>query len=748
MTLPHLLPDQKPYRLILFFLLLMGMLQGQAPATPLKPTDTSWHISALEASYDPVQNLYIAKGEVILTGDITRLQADHVAYNTLTQNARATGHVKLMSGKDTIHCDAMDLNLKTETGTIMNGIIFVEENNFYISGDHIEKTGKDTYTANNASLTSCTGENPDWKITGRDIHVTIEGYGMVKHATLWAGNLPALYTPFMAFPVKNKRQTGLLSPSVTSSHRKGFQYEQSLFLALGRSTDATLNVDYMSDRGIKLGAEYRYLKDNNNKGTLFFDYLNDDKIDDGTDATSDYAYGSTTQRTNQDRYWFRMKNDLEISPLWKARLDVDYVSDEDYLHEFKKGNTGLTATDKAFKSTFGRDLDEYDDTTRKNQLNIKRAWSRYNLNMDVLWYDNVTARQNDTNDTTLQSLPAINFSAMRQKLGQSPLYFELDSSYTYFFRQETTESLLNGQRMDVSPKLYLPFHLGGLQLEPSLGVRQTTWYTDDAADIDDTQNGYSHRELFDINLELSTVLTRIFSLNNALDQKVKHEVTPALTYTFIPHVDQADIPYFDDDDRIDKQSTLTWQLSQRLTSKQRVSAPALSNTPNYTYRELAWMKISQDYHFSGKDEDTEKCFSNLMVDLEISPVPNVYLDTDMEWSPYGTGFYTHNSAILLKDNKQNHIYVQYRYSQDDTDDDDDDETESIYTSVNLGLTPRLRTFLTYEENLHEDKIVETTVGVELNRSCWSIKVSYSNSSDDQSIGFLINLKGLGEFGKE
>ncbi len=752
MTLPDLPSDKKPYRLILFFFMLLGMLLGQAQATPLKPAATSWHISALEATYDPVQNLYIAKGEVILTGDTARLQADHVAYNSVTQDARATGHVKLISGKDTIHCDAMDLNLETETGTIMNGIIFVEENNFYISGDHIEKTGKATYTADKASLTSCAGEDPDWKITGRDIHVTIEGYGVVKHATLWAGNLPALYTPFMAFPVKNKRQTGLLSPSVTSSNRKGFEYEQPLFLALGRSTDATLNVDYMSDRGIKYGAEYRYLKDNTNKGTLFFDYLKDDKIDDGTNATNDYAYNSTTQRTNQDRYWFRMKNDREIFPLWKARLDVDYVSDEDYLHEFKKGYTGLTATENAFESTFGRDLDAYDDTTRKNQLNITRAWSRCNLNMDVLWYDNVTARQNDTDDTTLQSLPAINFGAMRQKLGQSPLYFDLDSSYTYFFRQETTDSLISGQRMDVYPKIYLPFHLGGLQMEPSLGVRQTTWYTDDATDMDDTQNGYNHRELFDINLDLSTVLTRIFPLNNALNQKIKHEVTPALKYTFIPHVDQTDIPYFDEDDLIDNKNTLTWQLSQRVTSKQRVSSPASSNTPNTTYRELAWLKISQDYHFSGEDEDTEKSFSNIMVDLELSPLPHVYLDTDMEWSPYGTGLFSHNSAITLKDDKQNRIYLQYRYSQDDTDDDDNnnadenDETESIYTSVNLGLTPRLRAFLAYERDLYQDEAIETSTGLELDRSCWSMKVSYTNSFNDQSIGFLINLKGLGEFG--
>ncbi|GAB6142686.1 LPS-assembly protein LptD [Desulfocicer niacini] len=739
----------KQFGIMLVFILVMATVCRAAPAS-LATGKTSWHLSARTATYDQEQHLYVATGEVILSSDTVRLDADHVTYNYLTRDARATGHVKLISGKDTINCDAMDLNLETQTGTIMNGVVFVEENHFYISGNRIEKTGPASYKADRASLTSCAGDHPDWKITGRDISVTIEGYGTAKHATLWAGNIPALYTPIMAFPVKNQRQTGLLSPRITSSDRKGMEYDQSMFVALSRSTDATLNMNYMSYRGIKLGAEYRYIQDNSNKGTLFLDYLKDNKIDDGTDTTSDYAYAGTSQRTNADRYWLRMKNDREIFPLWKARLDLDYVSDEDYLHEFKKGNTGLTATQNAFKSTFGRELDDYDDTTRINQLNIKRAWSNYNLNMDALWYDNVTARQNDTDDSTLQSLPAITFSGMRQNLGNSPLYFELNSGYTHFFRQNTTDTLLNGQRMDLYPKIYLPFRLGGVQLEPSLGLRQTLWYTDDAKGRDDIQNGYSHREIFDINMDISTVFTRIFSLDTPTDRKIKHEVTPALNYTFIPQVDQTDIPWFDDTDLIEEQNTLTWQLTQRLTSRQQMKKSenqSGKNSPGHSYRELGWLKISQDYHLSGEDEDTDKPFSDIMLDLELSPIPHLFLDTDLEWSPYSTGISSHNSAITITDFRQDRISVQYRYSQAD-EENDVDETESIYTSINFKLNPGLRAFLEYEKNLYEDETIEATTGIEFNRTCWSMQVSYTDTTDDQSIGFLINLKGLGEFGTQ
>ncbi|MGW8249112.1 MAG: hypothetical protein ACWGO1_00590, partial [Anaerolineales bacterium] len=42
--------------------------------------------------------------------------------------------------------------------------------------------------------------------------------------------------------------------------------------------------------------------------------------------------------------------------------------------------------------TFGRDLDDYDDTTRINRINISKNWAHYNLNAELRWYDNIIAR--------------------------------------------------------------------------------------------------------------------------------------------------------------------------------------------------------------------------------------------------------------------------------------------------------------------------------------------------------------------
>ncbi|MCP4024464.1 MAG: LPS-assembly protein LptD, partial [Desulfobacteraceae bacterium] len=471
-----------------FFIILIGPLTlSSATASDYKledPKKVSYHISALKVSYDNVKNLYIAEGDVVITGGKSRLEADYVEFSNQTKDAKAKGNVLLISGGDSIACRAMEINLATQIGTIHHGAIYIQKNNFYIHGDNIRKTGKFTYTVDEGSITSCAGDSPDWKITARDIEVTIEGYGNAKHAKLYAKQVPVFYSPFVSFPVKTKRQSGLLTPRYASSDRKGYELELPLFFAISRNTDATFTFDYMMERGLKGGAEFRYILDNSSKGSMYFDFLEDDKTDDGTSATNDYRYFSTPQRTNSDRWWFRMKHNQDLPKGFKAKLDIDFVSDADYLLEFKDGYSGYDKTKEAFEETFGRSLDEYNDTTRKNKLTVNKIWSTYNLNMTALWYDNIVARREDTDDTTLQTLPSIEFDISKNQIGSSKFYYKLNSEFRSFYRQDTTDLLVNGQRTDIYPKLFMPVRLGKAFLfEPSLGVRGTAWNTKNFEDI-------------------------------------------------------------------------------------------------------------------------------------------------------------------------------------------------------------------------------------------------------------------------
>lgn len=727
------------YRIGLPALFLFFLLAAPLPANVLgeDPEKISWHISAKVVTYDDQRNLYIAEDEVVITGGKTRLEADYVEYSITTQDALAQGNVLLISGEDSISCNAMTINLQTQIGTINKGTIFIQKNNFYIYGENIRKTGRFTYSAERGTITSCSGDNPDWKISGRHIEVTVEGYGYATNTVLWGKEIPLFYSPFLVFPVKAKRQTGLLFPRISSSDRKGFEYEQPLFLALSRNTDATVYADYMSDRGVKTAAEYRYIFDTNTKGAIFFDFLEDDKKDDGTKDTSLYSYSTTPQRTNSDRFWFRMKHNADLPEGFKAKLDVDIVSDADYLQEFRDGFTGFDQTREYFEDTFDRGFDAYDDTTRKNWLNLSKSWSTYSFNLDAYWYDNINARRQNTADTTLQTLPSIEFDSSKHQIYDSIFSWSFTSQFKNFYRQDTTSTAVKGKRLDLFPKFYLPLKPGKIfNFEPYVGLRETIWHTNGFTDPNGGTDDFRTREMYTLGADLSTTLLRIFNPENAYAEKIKHEIIPQLQWSYTPHISQTEFPSFDGVDRISEQNLLTWSVTQNLITRTTVENSSGESSP--VYSDVAYLKISQSYDIKKERDNQSKPFSNIAVDLELDPCRYFSLETDLTWSPYDSHFKTLNSGGSIKDSRGDQFTAQYRYKTDNT--------ESLYSRVDIALTRELATYYSFEKNLKTNKTLETKAGLSWERSCWKASLEYSEVDAEKNITFLITLNGIGEFG--
>jgi LPS-assembly protein len=177
---------------------------------------------------------------------------------------RAIGHVNHTMGEDILTGDRLEMDLKRKPERFITVPYFSKKNHFYIRGEKIEKPEKTLIPPKKPRLRHVT-EIAAWKITGRNFNVTIEGYGFITHATLWAKKIPILYFPFFVAPAKTKRQSGLLTPTFEKSDRKGIDYVQPFFWAISESADATFYEHYMNRRGNKLGAEFRYVLDERSK---------------------------------------------------------------------------------------------------------------------------------------------------------------------------------------------------------------------------------------------------------------------------------------------------------------------------------------------------------------------------------------------------------------------------------------------------------------------------------------------------
>ncbi|MBR9986552.1 MAG: LPS-assembly protein LptD, partial [Desulfosarcina sp.] len=646
-----------------------------------------------------------------------------------------------------------------ETGVVHDGTVFLKENHFYIHGERIEKTGKDTYRAEKGSITSCDGDRPDWVITGRTLDVTIEGYGTATHAVLRAGDVPVLYTPYILFPAKTKRQTGLLLPEAGVSDRWGFNWDQPLFWAINDSTDATLYSHYMQERGTKVGLEYRYARADDSHGTIKADGLQDRKIDDGTpEATQRWGYaGDAYDRPNTDRYWLRGKVDQELPWGAKAKLDLDIVSDQDYLTEFRDGRSGYDETRDYFLEAFGRDLDTYDENTRTNRLNVNRTWSRYSLNGDLRWYDNVTNRRWEASDDTLQQLPVIEFNGAKQQAFGTGVFWDLDSEYTYFYREDGER----GHRSDIYPRAYLPLGWKNyLSVEPSAGWRQTAWIMDRRED--DSLDRSTYRQIVDARLDLSTEFSKIMGSPVAAVDRIRHSAKPRVVYEYIPEQDQSDLPFFTDLDRIDETNSLTYSLTNTFTAKTTKAArstatdgkgsvsaggtglterrPADPPTPaSFDYHRFCRFYLEQSYDIAAARDDQPEPFSDIYGELEFNLGRYVAVDTDASYDTYDSNFSSHNIGAAFVDRRGDRLWVEHRYEKS--------VNESIRGTLSVKLTDRLTARGEYERNLLDETDIIKGAGFLYTAQCWSVDFFYAMEGEDNKFSFFINLMGIGGFGE-
>ncbi len=292
-------------------------------------------IEADSLRYDSGGDTYEATGNVLITFEGGFLRADHVFMNNSTKDADASGDVYIQSDQDILQGEKVRFNVETKRGTVFGGLLFVKENNLYIQAEEISKTGEATYTLKDARATTCDGSTPDWRFAGREVDVTVDGYGRLTQGSFQIRNIPVLYLPYLIFPAKTTRQTGVLFPRIAYSQDKfGWDVGLPFYWKISDYTDATFYQRYMDKRGFQEGAEFRYCLAEDSYGTLYGDYLNDTFETTETD-------GSGLEREWDDhrkRWSYYLNTETVISEGFYLRTDIKKVSDIWYFRDFESYN--------------------------------------------------------------------------------------------------------------------------------------------------------------------------------------------------------------------------------------------------------------------------------------------------------------------------------------------------------------------------------------------------------------------------
>ncbi|WP_246194186.1 LPS assembly protein LptD [Pseudoxanthomonas jiangsuensis] len=293
--------------------------QPGAPARNEQPTDIAGdRLSGTETQPQYQGNVALVRGDQFLGTDDMR-------FDTETGTYVAEGNVRYQDSGIRIVADRAQGDQDADTHVITNIRYQLVDRRGNGGADSINLRGAQGQL-HHSTYSTCDPDQRAWELRAQRIDVdSDEGFGVARNAVLRMGRFPVLYVPWFKFPVDDRRQTGLLYPSVSMSGRNGFDYRQPVYLNLAPNYDMTLTPRWMSKRGLMLDSEFRYLYE-------------------GGRGTIEGAYMPSDELRDRDRGRFGFTGYHNIDSHWQARASLGWVSDDRYVEDFANRLNGVSAS--------------------------------------------------------------------------------------------------------------------------------------------------------------------------------------------------------------------------------------------------------------------------------------------------------------------------------------------------------------------------------------------------------------------
>lgn len=680
-------------------------------------------IEANEIERRERDKLTIARGDVRILMEDRILNADEVEADEMHEIIRARGRVQLIDGKSRLDGDRLEYRYRTNTGVMYQAKGAIPPATVF-QGVEVHKEGDRRYRLVDGTFTTCRICQPepggvDWEIHAGEAFLEQDEYLEAKSATFWIRGLPALYTPYILYPV-GPRRTGWLMPNVGTGGRSGFTYKQPFFWAIDESQDLTLTGAYRSERGPEGKASYRYIWGPEASGFV------DGRIMKDRDSES----------RDEVRATITARHDQQFNPELSLKSDINYVSDRRFDRAFP--DSPPEARTASFTDA---------------RVFLTQMWHNYGL--QLLLEDSRTLNT-DTNDSRLSRVPGVSFFASPQRLFSLPVLLDGQLSGTFLQRKETPDS----GRADLFPRLSLPWRvLTWATMTPSIGFRETAYSKRPGGG-----GGGTSRELFEARNELTTRFFRNFDVAGARVNRLVHLIEPRLSYWYVTAGNQRNIPQFDSVDYISPQNRITYSMTHRLLTKFKETDGSTRtheflsfslgqsvnlNPQTRTFSDLFLNALTperidqavregtrEQASRTGFSEVRERRFSNLVADLRASPLQRLGL--------YGV------AAINTERNRIDGIEAGARFTYPgygwielahsfirggDSKDQDDGPFDDRKTSGIVGrllLTPIKNVALNYYGRYDPrlDTSLENNVVLSYATCCWMVGIHFVNRTNN------------------
>ncbi len=570
------------------------------------------------------------------------------------------------------------------------------------------QAGRDQSIAlSDVHFTTCPETDESWGMHAPSIELDTEaGVGIARGVTLEFKGVPIFYSPWLSFPLDNRRKTGFLVPDIGRARNTGLEVRAPFYWNIAPNQDATFTPRWMQDRGVQLVSEYRYLLDHS-AGVLDVEVLPDDKI------------------IGESRSMMRWQHGSVLTPGWNLHVDFNYASDPEYFEDLA-GSLDATVITHVKREAFVR-----------YQGNIHTFVGRFDG-----WQ--TLDRVIPVNDRPYARLPQILWH-VRLPMGMRGPIASMQSELVAF---EADSNRITGVRVDVDPDISWPMTGAGWHFVPSAGWRYTSYRLNDlvAPYTEDSPN----RSVPRLSVDTGLVFEREMSGHRV------QTLEPRLLWLRIPYRDQDDFPLFDSSipdfnlvqlyhrnrfngaDRVGD----TNHLAMGLTS--RIHSPVSG-------RDLLVLQAGRIRYFDdrrvqlpGDPVETDR-WSDILLEANAALSENWSARMDFQLDPDSGRFERSLVQFRWHPSEDRLLNVGWRFRRGQVDQSD--------VSFAWPLSERWRVVGRWNWSIEDRRNLETFAGLEYQSCCWAVRVVsrqyIANQAGDtnRSLYIQLELKGLASVGR-
>ncbi len=660
-------------------------------------------VGEFEASFGPAPVATMSGGVLLRRGD-KLAGAERASFYAERRTLFLDGAVRYEDSGTQIQSDSAEFSYDSGRIEFTGAEFSLGSNNARGGAENILINQQGELKLDDVTYTTCPPGSNDWLLEAGDIDLdTRTGVGVARNIKLRFQGIPILYTPYLSFPISDARKSGVLIPEIGSSGRSGNDIRVPYYWNIAPNYDATITPRLLTDRGIQLQTEFRYLTATHD-GSVTAQYLPDDNL------------------TNDSRQLLRIGHRSVFRNRWRGRVDFREVSDRQYFQDLG-GSLSLSSITHLNRS-------------------VRIDWRNDTMSFFGQLQDHQTLDEAiSPGDEPYQRLPQLTFSGRwpDRFLG---LALGLDSELVNFDR----EVGVTGWRANVAPSIEFPIGQPGWFVSPAIVWDHTRY------ELDDVPAGGTRT------LSRSVPITSVDS-GLIFERFVKSEsgarriqtIEPRLLYVHVSFRDQQALPVFDtispDLNLVQLFRRNRFLGHDRIGDTDQVSIGLTSRILDVSSgRELVTATIGQTRYLSdrqvtlpgGIPADNES--SDFIAEVRFLLYENLNFDFGHQWGTGDSGTTQSEARLQYRPSAKRILNLAYRFRRDSLEQGDLSWSWPIGTQWNFVGR--------YNYSFRDDEVLEQFFGLEYESCCWGLRlvsrrhISTRDGTRDSSIGLQLVLRGM------